>query len=355
MLKYCRFLLLYPLLACAALGNWVGGVWMWTGVVLLAVLALIGDDVLPRDSSTPLYQHTALLDVMLYFSLPLIGVMYLGLLTSSFEQTGVFNWIGGVLSTGFLVGIAATNIAHELMHRRSPLSELYSKVLLTFSFDLPLVISHLYGHHVTVGLPQDHATARRNESSYAFIWRSTMKGNLNAFHTEAKRLRAQGVAVWSWRNRFIRGHLLSVCMTALAGLLAGWQGVLLFLVCAVLSKSILELINYIQHYGLVRVEGAPIDLRHSWNSDAVISASLLFNLTRHSHHHADPQCPYWALKSFEKAPNLPRGYLTSICLALIPPVWKKHMARPLANWDANHATQAERDLLCKQSLAMETT
>lgn len=365
MLKYVRFLLIYLLLACAVAGNLAGGPWMWTGVLVLALLAFVGDEVLARDSSNPIYRYPAVLDGMLYLSLPLVVLMYVGLLWNSVDPLTLPTWaadwkarlgmdhtpqarmvdlLGGLLSTGFLVGIAATNISHELMHRRSAVVVFFSKVLLTFSFDLPLVISHLYGHHIEVGTRQDHTTARRNESSYAFVWRSTVAGNLNAYRIESTRLRELGKSPLSIRNRFLRGHFASALMLVLAGVMAGWQGGLLFLVCALLSKSILELINYIQHYGLIRVPGTPIRLRHSWNSDAVISSSLLFNTTRHSHHHAEPQRPYWALYSFDDAPALPKGYLTSLCMALIPPLWKRHMALPLANWDAQYATDEEQEL-----------
>lgn len=364
MLRYARFLLAYPLLMAAAAGNLAGGPWMWTGVALLAVMAFLGDEVLPRDSSNPIYRHPAILDGMLYATLPLIVLMHLGLLLNGVDPAALPGWtaawkdrlgmppapaaaidlLGGVLSTGFLVGIAATNVAHELMHRRGRTAVFFSRVLLTFSFDLPLVISHLYGHHVEVGIRVDHTTARRGESSYGFVWRSTMDGNRNAWRIERRRLSDMGAAPLSWRNRFVRGHMASAAVALAAGAVAGWQGVLLFLVCAAVSKSILELINYIQHYGLVRQPGTPIELRHSWNSDAVISSCLLFNTTRHSHHHADPQRPYWALQSFDEAPALPRGYLTSLCIALVPPWWKRHMVRPLADWDAHHATLEEREL-----------
>jgi alkane 1-monooxygenase len=148
--------------------------------------------------------------------------------------------------------------------------------------------------------------------------------------------------VFSWRNRFLTGHSMSIVLTVVAYHMSGWRGVGVFLVTALLSKSVLELINYIQHYGLVRVEGTPIAMHHCWNSNKRVSTYLLCNATRHSSHHIDPYQPFWLLRPMPEAPTLPLGYFTSIFVALVPPVWHRMMAVRLLKWDHEFATPEER-------------
>ncbi len=371
--KHLRFLLLpYGVLLASTAGVIVGGAWMWSGFATLAVLAVGGDELLPSDPGNPEYAHPLLLQTMLFGTLPLIVLLNVALIWQSIDAGSLpagAAWLqrqagwaprapaapvhiaGGVLSTAFMVGIAATNVAHELMHWRSRAAVFFSKVLLVFSFDVPLVISHVYGHHVEVGTSRDHTTARRGESSYAYIWRSTVDGNVNAWRIERQRLRAEGRFALDWRNRFLRGHAGALLASIAAGLLGGWGGAALFLLCAVLAKCILELINYIQHYGIVRERDTPIGIRHAWNSDRVISTWLLFNVTRHSHHHFEPNLPFWQLRSLSDAPSLPRGYLTSIFIALIPPWWHSHMTAALLRWDRGFATPRERDIARRDNRA----
>lgn len=362
-LEYLKFMMPYPLLLIATCGIFAGDAWMWSGIITLAVLGLCIDELLPTNVCNPQYRYPPMLNAMLFATLPFILALYAAIIwrITDFElapsiirewqqthglmhrePTKLVHLLGGVLSLSFMVAISATNIAHELMHRKNPLAVFFSQALLVFSFDAPLVISHNYGHHVEVGTQTDKTTARRGESSYSAIWRAAIGGNQNAWRIESVRLRAQGCSPFSWRNRFLRGHANAVLASAAAGLLGGWAGVALFFICAVLSKSILELINYIQHYGLVRQPGTPVELRHSWNSNKVVSSNMLLNATRHSHHHAEPGMPFWGLCSLPEAPLLPKGYLTSICISLIPPWWHRHMASSLLQWDNTFATAQER-------------
>jgi alkane 1-monooxygenase len=367
---YLRFLLSFPVLLAALAGVIAGGLWMWTGAVVLAILAIGGDELLPENARTEQYARPALLDAFLFATLPLILAIYVALIWQAVDRIhlpmtalilqGFFGWVdkgpsgwfpllGGVLSASLMAGISATNVAHELMHRRNRLAVMFGRMLLTFSFDVPLIISHLYGHHINVGTREDHTTARRGEPSYSFIARSTFGGNLNAWRIESLRMRGQKRSPLNWRNRFLQGHFLALAMAAGSWCVGGWPGVFLFFILAVLAKSILELINYIQHYGLIRLPGMPIELRHSWNSNKVVSSYLLFNVTRHSHHHAVPSLPYWALKSYPDAPCLRRGYLTSMLIALIPPWWHRHMRPSLSHWDASFASQGEQKIAASEN------
>ena len=124
----------------------------------------------------------------------------------------------------------------------------------------------------------------------------------------------------------------------------------LFLVCAAYSKFLFEAVNYIQHYGLVRSEGAPIESRHSWDCLNLLSSRFLFNLPRHAHHHLRAGDPFWELKADPGALALESGYMAAILLAMVPPVWTRMMARALRYWDEKLATREERALIRAQGV-----
>ena len=108
------------------------------------------------------------------------------------------------------------------------------------------------------------------------------------------------------------------------------------------GKSWLELINYVEHYGIVRVPGAPVEPRHSWNCNRRISGYLLYNLTRHSHHHAMGEKPFWQLRAYPDTPTMPLGYLGMVLIALIPPLWDRVMIPMVLAWDARFAPRQRR-------------
>jgi alkane 1-monooxygenase len=124
--------------------------------------------------------------------------------------------------------------------------------------------------------------------------------------------------------------LLSTFFAAAALVLGGGAGLALWLGQAAVAVLLLELINYLEHYGLERrldAEGRPgrVRISHSWNSAHLVSGLFLFRLTRHSEHHSDASRPYERLPPGREAPQLPAGYATMLLLALIPPLWFRVM------------------------------
>ena len=100
---------------------------------------------------------------------------------------------------------------------------------------------------------------------------------------------------------------------------------------AVLGFSLLEVVNYLEHYGLLRAAARRTAAtsaavpEHSWNSNNVASNVLLYHLQRHSDHHANPTRRYQALRHVDEAPQLPTGYAGMIVLAWFPPLWRRVM------------------------------
>ena len=236
------------------------------------------------------------------------------------------------------------------MHRtRQPFHLLWGRWLLGLTFDASFAIEHVYGHHAKVSTFEDPASARRGERVYGFILRSTLGQLKSAWQIESERLRRKGFGPWAPHNRFLRGWLFSAVWMALAFIVGGWPAVAFFIVTALWGKAILEIINFVEHYGLVRLPGSRIEPRHSWNSNAWMSSTILYHLTRHSDHHAEGGKPFWRLRPLPEAPMLPAGYMGMLIVALVPP-WYERLMRPrLATWDAQHADEAERTLALSEN------
>ena len=169
----------------------------------------------------------------------------------------------------------------------------------------------------------DPATAKRGQNPYHFILHAIFLNQRNAWIIENNRLVKTGLRPFSIQNRMLIGYARSGILTAAAYLLAAWTGVIVFLLISMGGKVVLEGVNYMEHYGLIREEGTPILPRHSWNTNRRISSFFLFNLTRHSSHHENAQLEYWELKAYPDAPEMPLGYLSCVY-----PVSYTHLTLP---------------------------
>lgn len=352
-----------------------GGWWLWTPLVFSLALFVIGDAVLPHDLSEPPLKQTFLLNLPVYMMLPLLVVLnfiVLWMAGSSdlggigawvLENTGMdmfaaraatdhwAMWVGGVLSVSLMNATGGTVTGHELTHRTaSPFDLFMGRWMLAFTADTSFAIEHVYGHHARVATPADPATARRGESYYGFTVRSTIQGYVHAYQLEKARLAKLGKSIWNpLSSPFMRGNLENIALFIAAYAIAGWAGVGLWAIIAMVGKQFLELTNYFEHYGLVRVPNQPVQPRHSWNSNHWMSTNVLFSLARHSHHHAQAEAPYWTLRAYPNAPLLPAGYLSMILIALVPPLFKRIMVPALNEWDEKQATPEERKLALEAS------
>ncbi len=372
-MRYLRFSALNLLLAINISACLAGGWWLWASWLLLIIISSPADEVVGDDLAAPDRAPERLLLSLLFLSLPLLALNififahYFGQsdpfgLVTALSSLGIdFNaarnntsWLqlaGGFLAMGLYIGSAGTNVAHELVHRTSSAASLLvGRWLLAFSLDTTFSIEHVYGHHRHVATAQDPATARRGENVFSFALRSIVVGNISACHIEAERLKRKCLPLFSLHNRVLTGQFMSLFVLTVFTVIGGLLGALAFLVCAIQGKFYLEVINYIEHYGLVRIPGSRVEARHSWNCYRNISGALLYNLPRHSHHHSFASKPFWKLEVDENGPVLPYGYLTMIGLALVPPLFMARMRPLLREWDAKFANDAERDVLAKAGL-----
>lgn len=253
---------------------------------------------------------------------------------------GVVSKIGLALSVGVVAGIGI-NTAHELGHKKVEFERRLSKVALAQSFYGHFYIEHNRGHHVRVATPEDPASARFGESFWAFLPRSVVGSLRSAWHLERARLERVGKPVWSPHNDVLNAWAVSVVLFAALMAVFG-IGIAPYLVIqAVFGFALLEVVNYLEHYGLLRQPAANgryerCSPAHSWNSDHLVTNIFLYHLQRHSDHHANPTRRYQTLRSMEISPNLPAGYATMITLAYIPPLWRKVMDhRVLDHYDGD--------------------
>ncbi len=370
LVRNAHYALMNALLAVNLFALLSGGMALWAGYASAFVLSTVVDEAAGEDMTLRKGSPARFFDAMLFLTLPLIAlnVVALSLLFGSGNglglvpalnaigidiqaartASGFWTLLGALMGTGLFIGAAATNVAHELTHRtQDRLAMLAGRWLLAFSFDTSFSIEHVYGHHRNVCTPVDPATSRRGEYALAFFLRSTLHGNISAWRIETERLRRKELGLWSLHNRMITGQLMSLTILALAFAIGGTWSAVAFIAVAVQGKLYLELVNFIEHYGLVRVPGKGVEARHAWNTYKLISSGLLYNLPRHSHHHMYAAKPFWTLEKEPEGPTYPYGYMTMILISLVPPVWRRVVDPLLAEWDQTSASEGERAILMK--------
>lgn len=248
-------------------------------------------------------------------------------------------WSRGILSTVEAVGLAfslgssngiAIANAHELGHKREQIEKWLAKVALAPTFYGHFFVEHNRGHHVRVSTPEDPASSRLGENFYEFLPRTVFGSLKSAWELEAKRFKRMGKSPVSIKNDIINAWLFSVVLFAALILAFGTSIIPYLIIQAIFGFSMLEVVNYIEHYGLLRQKKDDGRYErcvpaHSWNSNLVASNVFLYHLQRHSDHHAHPLRRYQALRHFDEAPELPAGYAGMIVCAYLPPVWRMVM------------------------------
>jgi alkane 1-monooxygenase len=245
-------------------------------------------------------------------------------------HTSALGFASLLLAIGVTTGVFGMLAAHELVHGKSKSGRVLGTVMLTGMCYRHFRIAHLHGHHRYAGTARDSATARLGEGFYAFLLRTVAGQFREAWQHERLRSKGRVLANRAYGDLAI----MALVFTALAALW-GWRGVAFFAGQSIVGVIVLELFNYIAHYGLVRRAGEPFGDRHSWNSSNVLANTLIFNMGRHSDHHRRPTARYQDLHYKDRAPELPAGYAGSILMALVPPLWRQEMD------PAVHALRAE--------------
>jgi alkane 1-monooxygenase len=329
-----------------------GGLWNYATVVYVFIVIPLLDEIIGKDSENPTEAGEKALSHDFFFKyITFLWVpVHFALIFWAFQQIEfagllLYEKIGLMISVALSTGGLGITVAHELGHKHTKTEKFLAKTLLVSVFYGHFYVEHNRGHHLHVGTPKDPATSRFGENFYTF-WLRTVKGSFeSAWRIEKERLQKKGKSAFSFENEVLLLSVVSLLYFAILWAFfsfsaekIAWEFAFWYPLHAVAAFSLLEVVNYIEHYGIVRRKTASgkyekVEHVHSWNANHLLSNLFLFQLQRHSDHHAHAHRRYQVLRHFEDSPQLPFGYPVMILAALVPPVWFYLMNPRLKAWE----------------------
>ncbi|WP_411893980.1 alkane 1-monooxygenase [Winogradskyella sp. A2] len=336
-MKDLKYLAAFSIPTVAIIGLILRGGWVWATPVFAFVCIPILELIFPVDNKNmgPVEVESKLkktfFDWLLYLNLPVVyGVLIYSLWLTSNETLSANEFIGLIFSTGIVLGVNGINVGHELGHRQGTNERFIGKALLLPSYYMHFYIEHNHGHHLHAATIEDPATARYNQSVYSFWFTSTIRQYINAWKIQNKLLKNNNRSFLSFKNDMLWFTVLEICYVLLVLAVFGQKALLFALLAGVVGFILLETVNYIEHYGLLRLRTKSgryerVKEVHSWNSNHVIGRIVLYELTRHSDHHYKSTKKYQILDCHDESPQMPFGYPTSMVLSMLPPLWFRIM------------------------------
>ena len=328
---------------CAFIGGWSIALLPLVTWFLFSILdAAVGlnlDNNDPQTSEDDLFWYRLI--TLIWVPLQIITVFGLIFYATRAPHLGGWEKVFLFFGVGVITGTVGINYSHELMHQRNRLERLWADLLLAMVLYSHFRSEHLLVHHRYVATPRDPVTALYNEGFHRFYPRVLRQSLKSAFRAEAAMLARKDKPWTDLSNPFFKYWALQASFLLAALILGGWAGLGLFLVQAGVAIWQLELVNYIEHYGLTRKHLGDgkyehVQPRHSWNASHKASNWLLINLQRHSDHHYKPDRRFPVLQNYRatEAPQLPYGYPVMTMAAMIPPLWRRMMNPRVRKWRA---------------------
>ncbi len=336
-MKDFKYLAAFSIPIVAFLGLTLKGYWVWStpifAFVCIPVLELIfpvdTDNLQPDEAESKLKRKV--FDWLLYLNLPLVfSIAIYGLSVVSSNTLQTYEFVGLIFSVGIVLGVNGINVAHELGHRQTTNERFLGKALLLPSFYMHFYIEHNFGHHLNAATPEDPATARYNQSVYSFWLTSTIRQYFSAWKIQNKLLKNNNKSFFSIKNDMFWYVIFQMTYLIAVFIIFGKTALVFAFFAGIVGFILLETVNYIEHYGLLRLPTKSgryerVKEMHSWNSNHVIGRIVLYELTRHSDHHYKSSKKYQVLDCHDESPQMPYGYPTSMVLAMIPPLWFRIM------------------------------
>ena len=361
-----RYLIAPAFILAAMYGVFVGGPWVWTGVYLLG-MGIIFDTVISfrtrgagfddngNTNGIPALQNGVMYAMLGVFVLLQINIAWriyeyvTGVPFGTTELLGISVYqgitgaqlAGAVLSSGIFAGIGII-YGHELAHTKG-FSFVIARWMMALSGSSHFCYAHVYNHHLELDCEDDPATAPRGRSLFMHFPKSYFGQSKFLFSMEKQRLARIGVPFLSWQNRWLRGYAMSLPSLLLFWLAGGWIGLACLATIWIISNFELETLNYLEHYGLIREKGEPIDYRHSWDNSTMLTSWFFIEIGRQADHHDRGETHFWELDEVG-APNSGHGYFTLFAMALFPPVFHSLMKKELRKWDENEASEGEMEI-----------
>jgi len=353
------------LILVSMFGVLIGGPLVWTGVVLFGVGVLLDTLSMPFhtkgagfDENGDTNGFAGLQNAVMYTMLPVFVLLQLVMAWRVFQyvngvpvepgmimgipvQMGIsgLELYGATLSTGIFAGIGII-FGHELAHTKG-FSFIISRLMMGLSGSSHFCYAHVYNHHLELAHQDDPATSPRGRSLYRHFWLSHMGQSKFLYKMEQVRLAKLGKSFISLDNRWIRGYFMSLPTMILFAWAGGPIGVACMFLIWTVSNFELEALNYMEHYGLIREKGQPIDYRHSWDNDNMFTSWFFIEIGRQGDHHDRGETHFWELDEVG-SPNPGWGYFTELMIACVPPLWHSVYKKKLATWDRDFASEGER-------------
>ena len=319
----------------AFLGLHFQGIWTYLTPIYAFGIIPIFEILLPQKNSN--YSEAEqdersinkLFDWLLYLNIPIVyGLLLFALVAVTSNNLEVYEFIGLILSVGMVIGTNGINVGHELGHRQATNERFLGKALLLPALYMHFYIEHNFGHHLHVATKEDPATAKYNQPVYFFWFSSIINQYTNAWKIQLKLLKNKQFL--SFKNDMLWYIIFQISFLLIVYLFFGITGLLFSILSAITGFLLLETVNYIEHYGLMRKKTSSgryerVKEIHSWNSNHIVGRIVLYELTRHSDHHFKSSKKYQTLVCHDESPQMPYGYPTSMVLALFPPLWFKIM------------------------------
>ncbi len=361
-----RYMLAPATILLAMWGVFIGGPWVWLGVYMLGAGILIdaivsrktmgaGFDENGDTNGIPNFQNSVMYFMLAIFVLLQINLAWriyeyaAGVPFGTTEMFGItvyqgitgLQLVGAVISSGIFAGIGII-YGHELAHTKG-FSFVIARWMMALSGASHFCYAHVYNHHLELGCSDDPATAPRGRSLFGHLPLSYLGQSKFLYGMEKDRLARKGVRFLSWQNRWLRGYAMSLPSLFLFWLAGGWLGVACLALVWLISNFELEALNYLEHYGLIREKGQPIDYRHSWDNSTALTSWYFIEIGRQADHHDRGETHFWELDEVG-APNTNCGYFMLFAVALFPMLFHKLMETELKKWDENEAVEGERQI-----------
>lgn len=361
-----RYLIVPVMTFISIFGIFLGGIYSWIGVFLFgfnAILDTITKNIHLRadfDKNGNSYGVKFFQYAVMYLMFPTFIALQLALAWRLFQytsgvpiETSLFygitfltgtdltNLIGATLSTGLWAGLGII-YGHELSHNQKE-GFLLSRLVMGLSGASHFTYAHVYQHHLHLAHENDPATCPRGRNVYHHTWLSHVGQSKFSYDLETEKLSKQGKGFFSLSNKWILGYLYSLPSIILFVWAGGFIGLVALVVVWTISNFLLEALNFMGHYGLVRESDKPVEHRHSWDNDNLFTSWFFIEIGRQCDHHVRGETYFWELDDV-KGPNYGIGYFSLFLLTLIPVIFRKYVQKHLDNWDKNYATNEEKEI-----------
>lgn len=339
------------ILATGYAGIALGDNWVWLGLATFPVMAIL-DSLLPLDYGQRSIRSAGFVNLSVWIGAvgPVLLYPFLAW-RMTVEPLTTVQLVGAALSCAWMGVIPLIPAAHELYHMRSQFARTVGRYAHLCILDCTRDIGHVVGHHIDVATTEDTDTARRGQDLYSFSARSVVETTRYALRMEAEALKKKGLSPWHLQHRVYRALLALLIFEVILFLIGGWLAVLVCTAGMLVSRFWVESFNYFQHYGLIRLPGAPIGKRHVWNHLRWLSRTSTYEITNHADHHLNSYQPFYQLVPHQQSIPMPSVFVCFLT-ALIPPVWHRMVIMPaLKRWDREYANAEERKLAAEANRA----